>query len=60
MSSSANSVSTQRETFWLAVSYVTNLFQGNLKYSLGEHEDSYTTKDLGKAEYDMEGNNSLV
>ena len=60
MSSSANSVSTQRETFWLAVSYVTNLFQGNLKYSLGEHEDNYTTKDLGKDVYDTEGNNSLV
>ena len=29
--------------------------QGNLKYSLGEHEDSNTTKDMGKAKYDTEG-----
>ena len=29
--------------------------QGNLKYSLGEHEDSNITKDTEKAKYDTEG-----
>ena len=52
-SSSVNSTSNQRKTFWLAALIIPNLLKRNLKPGIREREISTYTKDKQKVKYDI-------
>ena len=52
-SSSVNSTSNQRKTFWLAALIIPNLLKRNLKPGIREREISTNTKDKQKVKYDI-------